>query len=309
MRVTYVFARRRRDLTRRADAVSRSSIAHGYRSGASSDLTVSTKPGGGAVGSCAANTRGARSPAAAPPAGRPASHHVGRRSCLRVDVVRCLWGTAVPQGTLNMASRRNLKENEIERILLHSEDGEDLFLGEASEEEQDEVIQDFRDDVILSESPDALEVESPQDSDEEIDEVSSQLSSNTSPVTVLSVPDILRGRGRQKQKSSEKFVWHGSHPRSSRTPQRNIIFHPSGNKGIAKSVATGLDSWQLFFTNEVLEKIESHTNQEISEQRKKYKSDRPTISDDDDLVPSSTRPSFVRDTSITELKALLDYTT
>ncbi|GBP71879.1 PiggyBac transposable element-derived protein 4 [Eumeta japonica] len=203
-----------------------------------------------------------------------------------------------------MASRRNLKENEIERILLHSEDGEDLFLGEASEEEQDEVIQDFRDDVILSESPDALEVESPQDSDEEIDEVSSQLSSNTSPVTVLSVPDILRGRGRQKQKSSEKFVWHGSHPRSSRTPQRNIIFHPSGNKGIAKSVATGLDSWQLFFTNEVLEKIESHTNQEISEQRKKYKSDRPTISDDDDLVPSSTRPSFVRDTSITELKAL-----
>lgn len=69
-------------------------------------------------------------------------------------------------------------------------------------------------------------------------------------------------------------MWHGSHARSSRIPQRNIIFHPPGNKGPAKFItcSTALDSWQLFFTDEVLVNIMSNTNQVISEQRKKYKS-------------------------------------
>ncbi|XP_013198532.2 piggyBac transposable element-derived protein 4 [Amyelois transitella] len=114
----------------------------------------------------------------------------------------------------------------------------------------------------------------------------------------------MHGRGRKTQRNCDKFVWYGSHPRSSRTPQRNIIFHPPGNKGPARFITSALESWQLFLTNEVLESLVSNTNQEISEQRKKYKSDRPTEPEENDFVPSSTRPSFVRDTSITELKAL-----
>ncbi|CAH0730259.1 unnamed protein product, partial [Brenthis ino] len=43
-----------------------------------------------------------------------------------------------------MTSRRNLNENEIQDILLEGEDGDDLVLGEASEDEQDEIIEDIR---------------------------------------------------------------------------------------------------------------------------------------------------------------------
>lgn len=54
--------------------------------------------------------------------------------------------------------------------------------------------------------------------------------------------------------------------------------------------------------------IVTNTNLEISEQRKKYNSDRPIPSqnddDDDNSVPTSIRPSFVRDVTVTELKAL-----
>lgn len=145
-----------------------------------------------------------------------------------------------------MVTGRVLGEKEIENILLQTEDEEDYVLGEASDKEPDEIIQDD-------------ELEEPLLS-----------SSNASPITVLSVPDVLYGRGKKKQRNSDKFVWYGSHPRSSRTPQRNIILHPLGNKGPAKCVVTAVDSWQLFFTDGLLNKIVTNTNQEISEQRKKY---------------------------------------
>lgn len=42
-----------------------------------------------------------------------------------------------------MTSRRILNENEIQNILLEGKDGYDPVLGETSEDEQDEVIEDF----------------------------------------------------------------------------------------------------------------------------------------------------------------------
>lgn len=184
---------------------------------------------------------------------------------------------------------------------MEAEDEEDIGVGEASEDEPDEIMEDFH---LLEEDENSqtLEDELLQDSDEELEE-SSQLGYNTSPVTILSVPEVLHGRGRKKQKTSDKFVWYVSHPRASRTPQRNIVLHPPGNKGPAKLITNALDSWQLFFTNDILKNIMSNTNQENSEQSKKYKSHRPAQYEGDDFVPSSTRPSFVRDTSIKELKA------
>lgn len=158
-----------------------------------------------------------------------------------------------------MASRRKLNENEIENTLLETDDEESIVLGDELEDESDEIIQDFRleeDSLSTSDDPEVVESES----DEEV-EASSQLRSTITPVTVLSVPEVMRGKGKN---NSEKFVWYGSYPCSSRTPRRNIIFHSPGNKGPAKFITNAFDSWQLFFIDEVLEKIVSYRNQEIS---------------------------------------------
>lgn len=69
---------------------------------------------------------------------------------------------------------------------------------------------------------------------------------NASPDTLLSAPYVLHGRG---QKNCYKFVWYGSHLRIFCAPQRNIIFHHSGNKGPARFITTALESLQLFLTN------------------------------------------------------------
>lgn len=86
--------------------------------------------------------------------------------------------------------RKSICRSEIENILLEAED-EDLFIGEEYEDETVEIIQDFRlkEDIRTAGSFDALEPESPQDSDEEL-EASLQLDSNKAPVTVFSVHDV-----------------------------------------------------------------------------------------------------------------------
>lgn len=141
-----------------------------------------------------------------------------------------------------MVSRlRVLNENDIENILLETNDEEGVVLGEELEDEPDKIIQDFRleeEHLSVSDDPDVVESES----DQELEEPLQLRSTVRSPVTVLSVPEVLRGKGRKKQKNSEKFVWYGSHPRLSRTPRRNIFFHPPGNKGPAKFITTALDS-------------------------------------------------------------------
>lgn len=101
-----------------------------------------------------------------------------------------------------MASPRILNENEIENILLETEDEEGILLGEEIEDEPDEIIQDFRleeEHLSASANPDILESES----DEEIEE---SLQSTIVPVTVLSVPEVLRRKSNKKQKNSETFV-------------------------------------------------------------------------------------------------------
>ncbi|CAK1598455.1 unnamed protein product [Parnassius mnemosyne] len=209
---------------------------------------------------------------------------------------------------LQMASRKNLSENEIQNLLLDVRDEDEVFLGDELEDELDEIIPDFRDEQVPVEEDGFNHETDLESSEEEIEEDIVQVRITNSPVTVLTVPEVLRGKGTKKQRTSEKFLWYGTHRRSSRTPQRNIIFHAPGNKTLAKFTTSALDSWKLFFTDEILHMIVTYTNLEISEQRKKYKSDRPIASqnddDDDNSVPTSIRPSFVRDVTVTELKAL-----
>ncbi|CAG4960896.1 unnamed protein product [Parnassius apollo] len=141
-----------------------------------------------------------------------------------------------------MASRKNLAENEIQNLLLDVRDEDEMFLGDELEDELDEIIPDFRDEQVPVEEDGSNHETNLESSEEEIAEDIVQVRIRNSPVTVLTVPEVLRGKGTKKQRTSEKFLWYGTHRRSLRTPQRNIIFHAPGNKGLAKFTTSALDS-------------------------------------------------------------------
>ncbi|CAG4962595.1 unnamed protein product [Parnassius apollo] len=152
-----------------------------------------------------------------------------------------------PLGTVKMTSRKNLSENEIQNLLLDVRDEDEVFLGDELEDELDEIIPDFRDEQVPVEEDGSNHETDLESSEEEIEEDIVQVRITNSPVTVLTVPEVLRGKGTKKQRTSEIFLWYGTHRRSSRTPQRNIIFHAPGNKALAKFTTSALDSWKLFF--------------------------------------------------------------
>lgn len=96
-------------------------------------------------------------------------------------------------------------------------DEDDHSIGTASDDEPDNVLEDFRCE------PDADEEDADElfDSDCDVEEPSSK-------VRVLDVPNILQGR-------DGIFKWTGKKPtRTRRIPQRNILLHPSGNLHEAK---------------------------------------------------------------------------
>ncbi|CAG4970607.1 unnamed protein product [Parnassius apollo] len=117
---------------------------------------------------------------------------------------------------------------------------------------------------------------------------------------VLNVPRALYGKGK-----NNRHKWRGEKPVRRRTQQRNIIMHLSGNKGEAKSITKPLEGWALFLNDEILNKIEYHTNKEIEKKkRKKYKGFQEE-EDGEENITSSSLPSFVKPVSLVELKALI----
>ncbi|KAK0046844.1 piggyBac transposable element-derived protein 4 [Biomphalaria pfeifferi] len=91
-----------------------------------------------------------------------------------------------------------------------------------------------------------------------------------------------------------------------RIPQRNKVTGQPGNKGEARDISSGILAWSLFFTDDLLNDIVTHTNAEIVVQRRRYANDRqPDSDDDDDDAEEEVRPSFTRNVDIVELKALL----
>ena len=60
--------------------------------------------------------------------------------------------------------------------------------------------------------------------------------------------------------------------------------------GSAIDCSTPLECWELFFTEELLEKIVSHTNQKLKELRVEYARDRDCV-----------------DTSVEEIRALFGF--
>lgn len=94
---------------------------------------------------------------------------------------------------------------------------------------------------------------------------STQSVNDSDDVTVI-VPntDILKGK--------DDFVWLTkiSANDKGKTPARNIVHIRPGPTQNAKNVFTPMDCFQTFFTDDLLEKIVIHTNEEIALKRVKY---------------------------------------
>ncbi|CAG5044767.1 unnamed protein product [Parnassius apollo] len=150
--------------------------------------------------------------------------------------------------------RRELTNESIERFLEYDSDEDEIVGGAESDSEPDEITDDFHHDESSSDSED--------------NQTLASLQARTSNLLkVFEVPTRLYGANRYK--------WSGETPQfSGRTPRRNIILHPPGNKGPAKQISTCLEAWSLFFDEDVLGRIVSFTNAEITLQRQNYNSDR-----------------------------------
>ncbi|CAG4990537.1 unnamed protein product [Parnassius apollo] len=171
----------------------------------------------------------------------------------------------------------------IERFLEYDSDEDEIVGGAESDSEPDEITDDFHHDESSSDSED--------------NQTLASLQARTSNLLkAFELPTRLYGANRYK--------WSGETPQfSGRTPRRNIILHPPGNKGPAKQISTCLEAWSLFFDEDVLGRIVSFTNAEITLQRQYYNSDRQNY--DLDEGPGNVRPSCTRDTLISEIKALI----
>ncbi|XP_060855395.1 uncharacterized protein LOC132933083 [Metopolophium dirhodum] len=77
-------------------------------------------------------------------------------------------------------------------------------------------------------------------------------------------------------------------PSNSRTRSHNLVTHLPGVKGVAKNSKTIIDSWQLFFPDEVISEIVNFTNIKIQKIREHY-----------------SRVRDAKDTDIIEMKAII----
>lgn len=210
--------------------------------------------------------------------------------------------TATASGSRKRKYTRPLTESEIMELLMKSDDSSACDI--SSESEPDGVVEDCRPEESSSED------ECVQENDSSHSEPC-VLASKSAPIghdataesedllSVIDVPDKLFGKN--------KYKWCGKKPKHIRCPARNKVLHLPGNKGAARNSTSGIEVWNLFFTEEILTNIVKHTNAEIRAQRAKYSSDRYQNNIDDvdgDATEAPVRPSFTRDTNVTELKAL-----
>lgn len=87
----------------------------------------------------------------------------------------------------------------------------------------------------------------------------------------------------KKFRGKNGYSWSAEPPSRTRTPQRNIVFRLPGPKNDARNITTILDSWKLFFSDEIIISIVVYTNQEIGRQRQKYSKDCRYVNDTDSI--------------------------
>ncbi|KAF0703927.1 piggyBac transposable element-derived protein 4-like, partial [Aphis craccivora] len=99
----------------------------------------------------------------------------------------------------------------------------------------------------------------------------------------------------EKESSDQNYLgkdgtkWKARMPSSnSRTRSHNLVTHLPGVKGVAKNSKSIIDSWQLFFPDEVISEIVNFTNIKIQKVREHF-----------------ARVRDAKDTDIIEMKAII----
>lgn len=87
----------------------------------------------------------------------------------------------------------------------------------------------------------------------------------------------------KKFRGKNGYSWSAEPPSRTRTPLRNIVFRLPGPKNDARNITTILDSWKLFFSDEIIISIALYTNQEINRQRQKYSQDCRFVNETDTI--------------------------
>lgn len=206
--------------------------------------------------------------------------------------------TSKSQG--NKWQQKYLTQNELEEIMKKFVEESDQETEDNSDSEEDGLIEPFDTDEDID-NVNESSVEETVDIEEEDygegTEIEIRGRDSDEMVSVVSVPARLYGKN--------KFKWSGIRPTSrTRRAAKNIVVHLPGNRGEARYVKSGLDAFNLFFTDDIMKQIQEYTNKEIDRQRSQYKSDRERAEDETEFATTTVRPTFTKHTTITELRAL-----
>lgn len=109
----------------------------------------------------------------------------------------------------------------------------------------------------------------------------------------------LLGKGKEKYRwsTTSRFL-----PR--RIPQRNILKEAPGLRGRAKNVRTPVEAFDLFFSNEIIDHIVKHTNEELARRRQR-KDDSKDMVNSHDEDSEDTHLFYIGDTDPIELKSFI----
>lgn len=157
-----------------------------------------------------------------------------------------------------MSSSKGLTEAELEEIVRSYERGEtdleDLVPNIPAIESEDDESED--EEFIESDNSDSFSAESSSDNEEEETELSRK---------------VIYGKNGCKWHTSPFFS------KNTRTVQKNIVLRLPGPKTCASNANDEVETWKLFFTEEMINCIVENTNEEISRQSAKYSSHQSFI--------------------------------
>lgn len=163
-------------------------------------------------------------------------------------------------------SRKPLRDKDLEQLLLDfSDENEEndniLFGGEDSDKDSDYVVTQS-------------DAESEQSGEEETEER----------------PGIPKAKRLSILKGKSGYKWSSDVPeKRGRRQKRNLVSHLPGAKGAARNISSPVEAWNLLFSDEILNLVVIHTNEEIFRRCS--------------ILPN--RQSYQKDTDILEIKALI----
>ncbi|KAK0059506.1 piggyBac transposable element-derived protein 4 [Biomphalaria pfeifferi] len=173
--------------------------------------------------------------------------------------------------------RRRFQAIDVLRAIIDEPSDDDD--GDEGSETEDEVIQDIcsADEDTVSDAATDLSLATgagpstqnigetegqAEDSDTEPEGQAEDSDTETEGVNAIDVLQVLKVPVNLAGKN--KYKWSGSVPLRTRIPQRNKVTGQPGNKGEARDISSGILAWSLFFTDDLLNDIVTHTNAEYS---------------------------------------------